>query len=461
MRSTSPAPLSLLQSHPYESYPSQSTWFLRATAISSSWLTLAAYTLFSLLVSPSDQLRWSTDVLASLGGIFLTSGYLGGLIAYYFARTLAFRLDSVVLPLLLASVGGLFAIILNWALHIEVQTGRAYVYAPLGVACVGTAVFSAAALYLNTQRKINMAVEESRRRHLELSGHHTVPRNSSWAGTGDAGTATAGTPFLDHSSISSSYHPSRQQQHSYHRYSHSLDTRQNTPRYPDSHGITTTHAPPRPYNLQTMPLPPPLRHMTSTEIRPIEMNIPEDEAQRRQLLRLLIAKEQSSPLSAAAGGATNDPESPDRGGIGTYRIDWPGSTLLDEHGDPLSSPPPPKSPGQTEMEEVKGQEVDEEEGRGRARSRSTRRSDGGSTTTTATGEISDRWSIGNLLGGKKKTAGGSGDGAGTKEGDGGGENREGGNERGNSRELLRLRQREERERRRREIERSGLAEGQP
>lgn len=380
MRSTS-KPLSFLRSFPYEIPPSQSTWFLRTTAISASWLALAGYTLFSLLVSPSDQLRWSTDALAALGGIALTAGYLGGLIAFSFARTLAFRLDSVVLPLLLSSVGGLFAIVLNWALHVEVETSRAYVYAPLGVACVSTVGCAAAALFLNTQRKIQGAVEESRRRHMELTGRPL----SSW----DAGgtPATAGTPFLEH------------------------DTR-HTPHYPDGNA-SEAHQPPQPYTIRNMPMPPPLRHMSSTELRPIEMNIPEDEAQRRQLLRLLIAQERASDsddprLTAPSSGNAAQPGS---GTSSTYRIDWPGS-MVDEHGQLSPSfPPPPLSNAQAAA--------------------------AAAAHHRQSSEISNRWSIGNLLGRKKSPAAPVVP---------------------LSAEAIREQQREERERRRREIERSSLSE---
>jgi hypothetical protein len=456
MRSTSPEPLPFLRSYPYEDSRQQSTWFLRATAISASWLALAGYTLFSLLVSPSDQLRWSTDVLASLGGIALTSGYVGGLIAFYFARTLAFRLDSVVLPLLLSSVGGLFAIVLNWALHQEVQTGKAYVYAPLGIACVTTVTCAATALYLNTQRKIRAAVEESSRRHLELTGN----TNTAWSTAGaDTRAITAGTPFLDHNT------PHLYQRPSYHRSSNSLDSRfyhqqQHTPQYPNGNSliINTSHALPRPYNLQTMPMPPPLRHMSSTELRPIEMNIPEDEAQRRQLLRLLIAKEQSSSNLGPENTSDVDAKEGASGGIGTYRIDWPGSALLDEQRGPLSPPlvrptgkavesvgmttafpPPPRSPKSQAR-------LDKEE---RRRSAASGRSGGADDD----GEISNRWSIGNLLGRRKI----HGVGPGAERDEEATETEEERQARDRDREaMLQQQLKEERERRRREIERSSI-----
>lgn len=454
MRSGSPTPFPFLHSHAYETYSTQSTWFLRATAISASWLALAGYTLFSLLVSPSDQLRWPTDVLAALGGIALTSGYLGGLIAFYFARTLPFRLDSVILPLLLSSVGGLFAIIINWALHKEIQTGKAYVYAPLAVACVSTVICSAAALCLNTQRKIHMAVEESRRRHLELTtpATETLPPHSSWGA--DVSTATAGTPFLDHSATSYTPHQS------YHRTSY--DSRHQTPLYPNGnspaltpkqHSFTTTHAPPRPYTLQNMPMPPPLRHMSSTELRPIEMNIPEDEAQRRQLLRLLIAKEQAGgnedESDDLATGRGRDRASKDGGTHDTYRIDWPGSALLDEQG--MLSPPllrktevqqtfPPPPTGEESGKKAWAKRFSAGTGVGKGE-----RDDG-------EGEISNRWSIGNLLGRKKA---GEEVAVGESRGTSGNEEEEA----RLAREESLVRQREERERRRREIERGGLDEG--
>lgn len=455
MRSTSPAPSPFLRPHPYQHGPSQSTWFLRTTAISASWLALAGYTLFSLLVSPSDQLRWSTDVLASLGGIALTSGYVGGLMAYYFARSIAFRLDSVVLPLLLSSVGGLFAIVVNWALHQEVQTGSAYLYAPLGVACVSTVLCAGAALFLNTQRKIHNAVAEAQRRHVELTGH--LPNSSSHWDASVPLAPNAGTPFLE--------------QYPYAR----RDTRHSTPHYPegDHRPSLTAHRPPLPYDLHTMPIPPPLRHMSSTELRPIEDNIPSDEAQRRQLLRLLIAKEQASDdidapdhhqqqrTSFSNGGGGKNAQKVASGTSSTYRIDWPGSPELGplddnagrrsqgegEDGPPLVAggafTPPPASDGQAPQQQ-----------RWHHRRSSSSLGGGGGGEGA---EISNRWSIGNLLGGGKRKRSSVAGAAET------GAVAVGGNS-GEDDEEIRLRrerevQRAERERRRREIERSSIVGG--
>jgi hypothetical protein len=338
MRSSSP----FLSSHAYEpqlqSQPQSQnghTWFFRATAISASWLALAGYTLFSIIITaPNDNLRWSEDVLAALGGIALTSGYLGGLMALYFSHTLAFKLDAVILPLLLSSVGGLFELVLNYALHRNIPQDRAYIYAPLVAAALSTCVTAGAALFINTKIKIKQAVAESRRRHMELASATPGTTGTYFGWDSSAPTiaapslrqASASTPFLDHNGQPS---PSPRLQHAQ--------------PYPPSTYTGAQHQPPGPpsnYTLQNMPMPPPLRHMSSTEIAPIEANIPEDEAQRRQLLRLLIAQEQRSPLDPSTGispmhtgTSTHDTSTTKKPPSSTYRIDWPGSSDDDDDED--------------------------------------------------------------------------------------------------------------------------------
>ena len=256
-------------------------------------------------------------------------------------------------------------------------------YAPLGVACVGTVLCAGGALFINTQLKIQKAVEESRKSHHEMAGRATGPQYStthrhirgvSASTTWDAQSAgaipSAGTPFLDHRSQLHSRHTSPQPRH--------------------ASPALSQHPQPEPYDAHRMPMPPPLRHMSSTELRPIEMHIPEDEAQRRQLLRLLIAKEQADDPHTVSSN-------PGTGTSSTYRIDWPGGG--DDSGM-LSPqfPPPPSAQGNKRQ----------------------------------SSEISNRWTIGNLLGRKTKTP---------------------------EPVITQADVKEERDRRRREIERSSLSEG--
>jgi hypothetical protein len=468
MRSSSP----FLSSHTCEPHlKSQQpqtghTWFFRATAISASWLALAGYTLFSIIITaPSDNLRWSEDVLAALGGIALTSGYVGGLMALYFSHTLTFKLDTVILPLLLSSVGGLFELVLNYALHREIPQDRAYIYAPLIAAALSTCITAGAALFINTKIKIKQAVDSSRRRHMELTTPGTTNTYFGWdssvptVAAPSLRPANASTPFLDHAQPSPSP-----------RLHHAQPYPSDTSTYTSQHHPS---APLQPYTLQTMPIPPPLRHMSSTEIAPIEANIPEDEAQRRQLLRLLIAQEQEqrgslategvSPLLTGSAGLDNMAKKPPSS---TYRIDWPGSSEDEDEEDERGSlarldsgrrryerraaggtglgeavqtsfPPPPKK-------EKKAQRHFH------------RRS-------ASSAEIGNRWSLGNLLGRRGRSPERAEENATVAVGQGfalmtgagvGGE----GHKRNRSSSTVNVKeQREQRERRRKEIERSSLS----
>ena len=291
----------------------QHTWFFRATAIAASWLVLAGYTCFSITLASRDDLKWSADVLASLGGIALGSGYVAGLIAFTFSRSLNFKNDVVVLPTLLSSAGGLFELVLNYTLHNTISVSGAYVYAPLIVASLSTLVLAGTALWINTRLKIRKAVEVSRKQHLELSPdpsglvharsqHDDGRAPSIYAEPPASATSASSMPFL------------------FHHNSNTLPSATTNPSF-------QAFAPPSPRartTLSDMPLPPPLRHMSSTEIRNTEMSIPEDEAQRRQLLRLLIAKEQQDHPDGNRDPSSNPSPEPS-GASSTYRIDWPGA----------------------------------------------------------------------------------------------------------------------------------------
>ncbi|KPI34954.1 uncharacterized protein AB675_3862 [Cyphellophora attinorum] len=307
----------------YEPEAPQSTWFFRATAIAASWIVLAGYSFFTVaLTAPREDLKWRADVLGALGGIALASGYAGATIAFIFSKSLRFKLDSVVLPVLLSSIGGLFEFVLNYVLHETIPVTGAYIYIPLVTACVFSLLLAGAALYINTRLKIQKAVESSRKSQLELNYNHTIHADESgrppsiYAEPPASAISASSVPFLSHSQppaiTNSAYH--------------GLGPRS---------AISPT--PPLPHSLSTMPMPPPLRHMTSTEMHNAEMNIPEDEAQRRQLLRLLIAKEQEEqpdPSGAGGRGAANPSPEPS-GASSTYRIDWPGATSSDDEDDAM------------------------------------------------------------------------------------------------------------------------------
>lgn len=367
------------------------TWLLRATAITSSWSTLLGYTFFAItLSSPLDNLRWSEDILASLGGIALGTGYAGGLIAYYFAHSLSFRLDTVILPLLLSSIGGIFELVLNYALHTETPISGPYIYVPLTIACTSTLICAGASLYLNTRLKIQQAIH--------LASHHGPPTHDplqqySLQFPDDASTphpftstdptskstsalslfrtrsSTAGHPLLENpfsSQPPSSHSTSRPPLTA----SSTISTTTPQTTYPQTYGPNT-------HPLTHVPIPPPLRHMTSTELRHTASSIPEDEAQRRQLLRLLLARE-----SDARNGASNPSPEPGHGTGETYRIDWPAAESDDESHERHSHAQAGlvadgKSPAMV----------------------------GVSALTTESGGTTgrERWSIGALLGGRRRS----------------------------------------------------------
>jgi hypothetical protein len=308
----------------YEPDAPQTTWFFRTTAIAASWIVLAGYSFFTVaLTAPREDLKWREDVLGALGGIALASGYAGATIAFIFSKSLRFKLDSVVLPVLLSSVGGLFEFVLNYVLHNTIPVDGAYIYIPLVTACVFSLLLAGAALYINTRLKIQKAVETSRKSHLELSYNYTAHAE-------DGGRAPSIFAEPPASAISASSVPF---------LSHSKPPATTSPAYQAFAPRSARSPTPEPLNqtLSTMPMPPPLRHMTSTEMHNAEMNIPEDEAQRRQLLRLLIAREQESnvaPHGNGTRGAANPSPEPS-GASSTYRIDWPGATSSDDEDDAM------------------------------------------------------------------------------------------------------------------------------
>lgn len=241
--------------------PSTSTvpFYLRTTATISSWLSLAGYTLFALIfTSRSDNVKLSRIAVVSLASFLLTAGYLGAAGTFFLSRHApSVQYNAVLLPFLFTSVSGLIEIVINHSTHKTFPVGKTspYIYAPLIVASLTTIFFGLLSF---------LAYWHIRKQPQPLQ------------------SAEVSTPAWQ-----------------LHAFAQRHDPEQSTELLP-----TQTVYPQRnPYARY---------EATNGVLRDMDMNdmIPEDEAQRRQLLRLLLAREQ-----------------PDRGpspdASSTYRIDLP------------------------------------------------------------------------------------------------------------------------------------------
>ncbi len=209
-------------------------WYYRATALASAWFALAGYIIFALVFTSGERnIRISRTALTVRASSALAVGYVAIAAVAFYARSLLFLYDAVLLPILTSSVMGIVITVLNHAIHKDLPLPtEAYIYIPLVTAC--TTTVAAALLMFTTYRKLAKIkrLDRHRRQHLP-----TYNRNASMS-YGDA--------------------------------------------------------------------------VSTTELLPIDPTLPEDEAQRRQLLRLLLKREvaQSSPAMPS--------------GESTYKIFLPG-----------------------------------------------------------------------------------------------------------------------------------------
>jgi hypothetical protein len=291
----------------YTHHTSSSTvpLYLRTVATVSSWAALAGYTLFVLIfTSLRDNVKLSRSALVALASVLLTAGYAGAGTSFAFSRNSpSVQYKVIFLPFLLTSIAGLIEVVINHSLHKEFEVGKSspYIYAPLIVASLTTVLFALLSFlaYLHIRKTPLSSTNIDR----------NIPAWETHAFSGgDPGQSTELLPSQAHAPL---------------------------------------HSPYAKYEFS----------QSQSQQRNIDMNdiIPGDEAQRRQLLRLLLAREQ-----------------PDRGpspdASSTYRIDWPGDEgpSRPQHTRHLSVP-------------------------------SISRPRAGSAPS-----ITDRWHMGNLLGRKRK-----------------------------------------------------------
>jgi hypothetical protein len=256
-------------------------WYFRALAVVSSWLALGGYILFSMVfTSIENNLKISRVGMTVLASALVIVGYVAISITAWFSKSLLFCFDCVLLPILTASIMGVFVIVIHHALHhtFPIKTDL-YFYIPLATACILTAA-SGALFYLAFRRLNDIKATDNR---------HRISTTRLTYGDTDTATNTA----------------------------------------------TAAAA--------------------GTELRP--MRIPEDEAQRQQLLRLLLKRE---------SGRTPSPDTES-----TYHIDLPSSLAGNEGRQYLAVPT-------------------QDPGRGRSDSL---------PTATST----NRWQLGNLMPGRNRS----------------------------------------------------------
>ena len=132
-------------------------WYYRTLALISSWLALGGYILFALVfTSQEDNMMTSRSALTGLASTCLALGYIMVSLTAWMSKSLLFCFDSILLPLMTASFMGVFVIVMNHALHKRFPIpNRAFIYAPLVIACVTTVTtFVLSALLYRKLRRV-------------------------------------------------------------------------------------------------------------------------------------------------------------------------------------------------------------------------------------------------------------------------------------------------------------------
>jgi hypothetical protein len=125
------------------------SWAYRTIALVASWFVLGAYILAPLIfTSTSGNLKPTRNTMVTLAVAMLVVGYVGLIMAAFLSRSLLFCFESVALPALTSSVGGLFSVVMNHALHKVFPVSDTYIIVPLVLVCISVVAFGLWAAFL-------------------------------------------------------------------------------------------------------------------------------------------------------------------------------------------------------------------------------------------------------------------------------------------------------------------------
>jgi hypothetical protein len=137
--------------------------YLRILATAGSFSILTGYILFTFAATsnPKDLAADQTTLIVA-GTTVLIIGVILTIVTYLFVPSLLFRFDVVLIPTLISSSIGFFAILLHQGIHQKVSFDQPLVYLPLLFAALGILVSASAALW--THRRIQQVRDSDIRR---------------------------------------------------------------------------------------------------------------------------------------------------------------------------------------------------------------------------------------------------------------------------------------------------------
>ena len=117
-------------------------WPYRTVTTVAAWFILGGYIYApEIFTSEASNLKLNRNTLIGVAASMLVVGYVSLLIVAFRSRSLLFNYECIALPLLTSSVGGIWAVVMNHALHKKFPVSDTYIEVPLVLSSVST-VFS-------------------------------------------------------------------------------------------------------------------------------------------------------------------------------------------------------------------------------------------------------------------------------------------------------------------------------
>ena len=117
-------------------------WPYRTATTISVWFILGGYIYApEIFTSEASNLKPTRNTLIIVAAAMLIIGYICLAVTALWSRSLLFNYECIALPLLTSSVGGMWAIVMNHALHKTFPVSDTYIEVPLVLSSIST-VFS-------------------------------------------------------------------------------------------------------------------------------------------------------------------------------------------------------------------------------------------------------------------------------------------------------------------------------
>lgn len=117
-------------------------WPYRTVTTVSAWFVLGGYIYApEIFTSEASNLKPTRNTLIIVAAAMLIIGYFCLAVTALWSRSLLFNYECIALPLLTSSVGGIWAVVMNHALHKTFPVSDTYIEVPLVLSAVST-VFS-------------------------------------------------------------------------------------------------------------------------------------------------------------------------------------------------------------------------------------------------------------------------------------------------------------------------------